>query len=209
MTDTDMTHHAILQIGRIIPEDLVAKYGVNDPDVQVLQHDRIGIEEVRVLKYDAHQRPVHATHRTFVLVPKEITREAQNALLKLFEDLPLSARFKLYLEREDILIPTLRSRLHLEEGDSAQSDTGEAKAFLKLPYAERINLVQERAKAKDTTWFRTLTEELEQYVHGVRMKEFSPRDVVFVSENVRNRGASQKMLLEHLALSLPVLESKN
>lgn len=77
---------------------------------------------VRHIRARAHKRPVMATGQVFIvgdaelLVPQESSPEAANALLKLLEEPPGSARFLLTSSEPGRLLPTILSRtvpLHL------------------------------------------------------------------------------------------------
>ncbi len=71
---------------------------------------------VRNIRSRAHKRPVMAAGPVFIvgdadlLVPQEASPEAANALLKLLEEPPGSARFVLTTSEPGLLLPTIRSR---------------------------------------------------------------------------------------------------
>ena len=197
-------HHALLCIGRFAREDVEELFASQDPDAHALCLDSMSIDTVRTLRRYAYQKPVQASHRRFGLLVREITHEAQNALLKLFEDPPEHARFVLFIPREDQLLPTLRSRLHLVVYGKRDTEADVTDEFLRLSYAERLKIIGEYTKAKDTAWIAGLVRSLESYTR-THVKERSAPESLLVSEYISNRGASAKMLLEHLALSLPVV----
>lgn len=73
--------------------------------------DSIGIDEVRSLKQALYQTPLRAKKRVAVIHQAErLTNEAQNALLKVAEETPLSGLLILTLRDLDSLEDTLRSR---------------------------------------------------------------------------------------------------
>ena len=78
------------------------------------------------------------------------------------------------------------------------------KAFLSVPYRERLDQIAALHKAKDVVGMRRLIEEVERVVAaGSPQQLTSLKDVALVSQYAEIRGASHKMLLEHLALSIP------
>ena len=199
-------HHAYLLIGDIdtakkhIPKkDLIA-----GADVSLLQYDSFGVGEARSLQNLSMQKPVSNEYRVFVVAFNTITTEAQNALLKLLEDPSEAARFYLITVRDDLLIPTLRSRLMnidiLSELHEVSADT---EHFLESSYAERLGVVADRMKSKDEPWARRLLDELEVWIHSQHDATLM-EEILFLRRYDRTRSASLKMLLEHLALSLPV-----
>lgn len=181
-----------------------AKFGLSNdahPDVQVLSYALFSIDEARTLKEWAYQRPVMAEVRHFIIACDDILHASQNALLKLFEEPPQTAVFSIIMSREDRILPTLRSRLEIirikpEETHSA------AEAFLKLTLGERIEEVGARVKAKDTLWQREVLGGLERIFHG-RGEQETLKAIAIVESMISAQGSSPKMLLEHLALSLP------
>ena len=70
------------EILSVIEKDLRVKTKGN-PDFQYLEHTTFGIDESRKLKEAASMRAV-SDRQIFVISFSSITREAQNALLKLF-----------------------------------------------------------------------------------------------------------------------------
>lgn len=176
-----------------------------NPDIHTFVYDQFGIAESRSLKVSAAQRPIERDLRTFILVPKKITPEAQNALLKLFEDPPDTAQFFLILPREDILIPTLLSRFYITRHDAGAPNTTVGKEFLSLSYAKRLSTISKKVKEKDSMWVRSLLNAVEYLLHGkgVQRNKDVLKEIAVIGASIDIRGSSPKMLLEHLALSVP------
>ncbi len=165
---------------------------------------QFGIDDARSLAASAALRPVSASHRTFVLWTDTMTREAQNALLKLFEEPPAECVFFLMVPRESALIPTLRSRLVLSDATQGEADGREADAFLKLSHADRLALVADLAKKKDVSRMQDIADDVARAIASDpnAFTAAAVRAATFVSGQIRTRGGSKKMLLEHLALSV-------
>ena len=88
-----MKHHATL-IRCAAPLQYTA-----DPQLVVtsFSYDRVGVDEVKLIISAAQLRPIHGTEQTFLIQTLSVTHEAQNALLKLFEEPPQGLSFVLVL----------------------------------------------------------------------------------------------------------------
>jgi DNA polymerase III delta prime subunit len=202
-------HHALLYVGS--HEECLARIPESDRsgvDAEVIIREQLDIDEVRALSERAASRPILGAKRRFIISCGQFSNEAQNALLKLFEDPPLTAQFYVIVPRVSVLLPTLRSRLHLvyEADVSRDALDEEAMSFLHASFAERLLHIAKLAKEKDTAGMRALIRGIERAVaEHLREKNnaaYVP-DVLLASSYSETRGASHKMLLEHLALSIP------
>ena len=202
-----MKHHATLYITPqfdtiVLPREAAE----SSADVLHCNFDSLGIAEARQLARDASIRPVHGEKRRLVVFAATITVEAQNALLKLFEDPPETSEFYLLVPRESTLLATLRSRLQLAEAATVipASDTA-FKEFQELSYQDRLAVVAEKIKAKDTAWVDGMHAGVANYAGmAVNLNAAVKKELLFIETNLRRRGGSKKMLLEALALTLPV-----
>jgi hypothetical protein len=70
-----------------------------------------------------------------------------------------------------------------------------------LPYSERLTVIDTALKKKDMLWQRAMKQGLIEYVAGC--KDARLADLEYVARMLLTRGASNKMLLEHAALTLP------
>lgn len=196
-------HHANLLIGSrtwgygMLPD---VERGRNS-DVLRYEAEQFTIANARSLVSDATLRPVERDHRTFIIACESILHEAQNALLKLFEEPNPQTVFYLIVPREDMLLPTLRSRLHLLATEGVEG-TGDAfENFRALPYAERLVQIGERLSAEDGAWVLNIVQGFEEYAERAR-DEHLLREAIRTSSYIRTSGSSKKMLLEHMALML-------
>ncbi len=184
-----------------LPESLKTE----NADIHHLVFERFGIDEARELRAKSSTKAFGTEPHTFVIFTRDLTLEAQNSLLKLTEDPPTSLSLYLIIPSESLLIPTLRSRFVMAEGQTKKvGNTQSAEEFLALSYAERLLLVADKVKQKDQAWIDNLLFELyESRVADARNKE-AKKSLLLAITYMRNRGASKKQLLEELALSLPV-----
>jgi DNA polymerase III delta prime subunit len=182
---------------------------VGNPDVQIFHFEQFGIDDARRLEEWAQQKPVREARRLFIISVEQMLHEAQSALLKLFEEPPKESAFVLIVPNLERILPTLRSRFEtVVLGEAAEQALAEE--FLALSFAERLKEIGQRMKDRDTAWVESLLSSLETYAHkdvrikgdGVVDREVK-RALLFTRTYIARRGASQKMLLEHLALALP------
>lgn len=211
------SHHALLCVGShdacLAQIPLSERTGI---DAEVIVRESLDIAEARLLAEKASSRPIEGDMRRFIISVAHIPHEAQNALLKLFEDPPATAQFYIIVPREELLLPTLRSRLHLFYTSSASKDAlaEETRSYLAASFNDRLlmvaKLAKEKEKTKDTAAMRGLIAGIERAASFAIAKDAakgeSPpylRDALLASTYAETRSASHKMLLEHLALSIP------
>jgi replication-associated recombination protein RarA len=173
-------------------------------DFVAFVHVRLGINEVRDITTAAQLRPVAGDQQLFIIQPTFITHEAQNALLKLFEEPPLGLLFELVVPPAFQLLPTLMSRIGvvIATGDETDIDPAFA-AFVEASYADRLKQIEAWHKGKDADWLQAMA----AGVHSLRLFGLPVpclAAVQLVGGKLATRGASNKMLLEHLALALPL-----
>lgn len=198
-------HHAYLIFApSLAAAELPADAAIPSVDVEHNCLPQFGIDDARRLAQKAVQKPVASAIRTFVIAAASLTPEAQNALLKLFEDPPLHARFYLIVPHESSLLPTLRSRL-FAAGSAVSEDTGsEVREFLARSVAERLQAIADMQKRKDAEGMQRLASMLIAHV-ARHAQEYPPRALHAANlcdRHIRLKGAAKKMLLEHLALAL-------
>lgn len=215
-----MPHHAYIYEGPLerlqtLAADARRRHtldGEHSPDVHVRQFEKFGIDESRWLIETAALRS-SSGQALFVLGVASMTGEAQQALLKLFEEPQPGIVFVLLLPYGAVL-PTLRSRTlpYPVTEDSPlyyrTESSVEAENFLKASAKERS--VQIAALLKDEDYIKErvrallqgLEEELAPRIADVRVRE-ALEDIQKVRSYVGDRSAALKMLLEHLAIALP------
>jgi len=196
-------HHATLhRTTRTLP-NLTA---VDPADLVRRELVSLTIGDVRELIHHAYLAPVTAGKNKFVVVVAEqINHEAQNALLKLLEDPPAHTTFHFVVREQGRLLPTVLSRFAIHEEAAIDEEEGVADAFLRAPFAERLAEIARRVEEKDTAWQEALMAELELAAGQGALSRSAVAELLFVRGHLTGPGASRKMLLEHLALALPVL----
>lgn len=188
-----------------------------NPDFFHRKFITLGIDEARNLR-ELHDRKSFAQDgkKIFVIESDAITLEAQNSLLKMFEEPTENTYFFVLGNCVNNLIPTLASRLSkMRVGKIAtQEDTRSmADKFLSLSMPSRLNMVKKLADdIKDAKKTKTealvLIHQIEDVLYQKKIKEsmLSPRilnDIELCQEYMQDRSAKVKMLLEHIALIVP------
>ncbi len=193
---TAQSHHALLVIGtsyESAPGD-----GIEET---VLKHARLGVADVRSLQTQVYQRSAEGSRR-FVIVADTITVEAQNALLKLLEEPPVDTQFVLVIPNAERLLSTVRSRLQLfDDGQQPAVNTAIADQFCQVNMASRLLEIVDKTKAKDVAWMQELVSGLEIKAEREQNKDLL-QSLVTYRQHETLTGASKKMLLEHIALSI-------
>lgn len=182
-----------------------------NPDFQELEYVSFGIDESRALKESQSRFSVNAgAKKIFVLSAHSFTSEAQNSLLKIFEEPTADTVFFILSSSAQFFFPTLLSRVvclpeYTEQGE------GEARAFLKKDEAGRLALALEIAKdEEDPGRSARLIEDIIRFYYekGLKGKRSSEETRALTlalqyREFAHGRSPSLKMMLEHLALVIP------
>lgn len=203
--DFNHLHHAFLLLGeRETAEEAVLslfeKNGVKligSPDFFVFKEPLLGIEDARKLSHQAI-RHAFTGKKVFLLLPERVTLEAQNALLKTFEEPIAHTHFFLVLREESLLIPTLLSRLHSVRLDS-RTEKKEGQKFLALSLKDRLNFVKKFVDKEEnlSSFLDELLLELRERNDPEALK--SVYKMRLLSDD---RGTSVRLILEHLATVL-------
>lgn len=195
---------------RFIEEELGMPVRGN-PDVHVRQYDSFGIDDSREIQRIESSRAVGGDKKIFVLSLNSMTREAQNALLKLFEEPTDGAHFFVLMSIVEALLPTLRSRVQIIRRKGSEPDLQFALQFLKSSPAERLALIADMIESKDKAQAIEFVSGLEAALYaGVKFNAgFVPiaafEEIRDVRSYLGDRSSSVKILLEHLSVVLPIV----
>lgn len=211
-------HHAYYIFGdpekalEKVKDTVIAFSGLSiseNPDVFVVGREVFGIDDAREVKRIQSQKNI-GKRQFFIINSGKITREAQNALLKVFEEPARDTHFFIIAQEE--LLPTLLSRMVVIRSNN-ENGTLVRSGFLSLSVADRLREVQPIIAAKDrNTAERFLTgieAELSEKLRSSRKKSTLLRageDVFLARRFLASPGASVKIIFEHLAGVLPRCE---
>jgi len=218
-----MEHHAYYVEGpQSLKSSLVASackqfnFQNNSPDLHVLEFEKFGIDDAHELTRQAALKSV--SNRALFIIAISITNVfAQQALLKLLEEPQQGVTFVL-LVPPGSLMPTIKSRLlrysgklQFDEQNSLGATRGlfeqQIATFLKSSYKDRS--AQITALLKDDEGVRERVRDfvnsIEAALHHKQSKEARAglEDVAKVRSYLNDQSPSLKMLLEHLAVTLP------
>jgi DNA polymerase III, delta subunit len=207
---TTMHHACLLKLRAGTGEQALLAYGdTSGLEIQYFLVESLGIGEVRNLILQASRRPVEgSTTLLLVVCVPTITFEAQQALLKVLEEPPVTTKFLFCVSDQFIFLPTVTSRFHeiFLPGDAFVLSKNIAfTAFERQSYADRLLDIGKRMTKKDMVWLQEIKQGLSQYLSddlAHSLHQIKTMNLVLVQ--LGSRGASNKMLLEALALILPV-----
>ncbi len=201
-----MNHHAYLAQPATVTKAVVSCfYDVNQyADVSYIEVGTFGIDDVRALTASAYSTPVSGDKKLIVVLCREITIEAEQALLKILEEPPQTTVFLFMLPLGAYLLPTLLSRFY-RLSSSCENEIPIAFAeFKSMKVADRISTIVKKLDNKDQEWVQEIKAGLLSYLDTnqdkARGEELSA--LMFVADYLQTRGASNKQLLEELALTL-------
>ncbi len=190
-----------------------------NPDIVVLRYGLLSVEDARNVIEAASGAPLAGENKAVIIAVDRAYHEAQNALLKLFEEPPRGTHLFLVLPNLGGLLPTLRSRVQTLHRDNSRREpiiSSEAETFLKAGKEKRSAMIKKIAehKAGDAASAR---EEAIALLNGIEAAAytrcesltFTPEiealfeDIATMRGHLYDRSAPVKMILEHLAIVVP------
>jgi DNA polymerase III delta prime subunit len=230
--DKNNLHHAYLIEGareEIVPEifafceDLNIKTSGN-PDFCRIAIDNFKIEEAFSLRSMSSDKGFTSLKKVYVISVNTITLDAQNVLLKMFEEPNRDTHFFVIVPDANALLETLVSRFYLIRSNGTNTLAKEAEDFIGMSLKNRIDYIKNlladpeeedeegnEIAVLDSTRSKALKflNAVEAVLHGRIRKGIPDTEVlehIFrVREFLRMPGSSAKMLMESVALSVPNL----
>ena len=202
--------------------------GENNPDSNVLRYGLFSVADARRVSELAASAPFSGESKVIIIAASRAYHEAQNALLKIFEEPPVGTYLFLIMPSLGGVLPTLRSRVQtlgtMYDLGGPTSDVGPprsyipeiAQEFLKGTKEKRSALIKRLTSGKDDEKKRELRDEAIALVNGIEASAYgkwggltSPKcaellsDIATLRTHLYDRSAPVKMILEHLALVTP------
>lgn len=210
-------HHANLLVGtpaeaesylNLFCEDLGIKLA-NNPDFFPFRKDTFGIDDARQLSLLSTRKAL-TNRKIFFITPIHLTLEAQNALLKTFEDPSPDNTFFLVLREEALIVPTLLSRmqiirlarLNLESKQGSTLPTKqEAEKFLSSSLKNRLVFAKKFLEEEKNlpTFLDNLLWLLRKKNDGEKLVE----KVYNLRRLINDSNLAPRLIIEHLSLVLP------
>lgn len=196
-------HHAYLLIGSAEEaESLLHETFGNltaSPDFFVFKEPTFGVDDARKVS-EAAIRKAFGEKKVFFIAPEKITLEAQNALLKTFEEPIPDTHFFLSLRDDGLVLPTLRSRMVSVRLGSGISDYKLVEKFLKMSIKDRLNFVKKFVDNEEN--LSIFLDDLLSYLRKGTANTSSLEKVYQARLVSDDRGAAPRLILEHLSLVL-------
>jgi hypothetical protein len=178
------------------------------PDLVVLRFGLFSVDDARKLADIAYAAPVAGDRKAIVVSLTRFFHEAQNALLKLFEEPPQGVTLYLVVPTEGLLLATLRSRLTTLVPTSDGSVSSLTSDFLAANDAGRRKLI-------DSLLDRTKSDKDEE-------KQRARNEAVLLLEGLTRAGEAHyrqakgeverqemRALLDDLSHFLPLLHTRS
>lgn len=206
-----LAHHAVLEISNQLTEALARYRAGADATTEIIPYEvaALTIDDVRRIIGLAYQTPGSYSKRCLVIVTRTINREAQHALLKVLEEPPATTEFYIIMPTIAGLVPTVLSRVMMAPvaPTAASAWPTVFSGFMQDTVAKRLETIAGIAKQKADQDYDALYDGLTLYAGTV-----SEPTVLTAVESalrfLRQKGAAKKMIWEHLALALPVIQKK-
>lgn len=194
--------HAGIQAARTYAREALQLDGEHHPDLLVFEYGLFSVDDAREVARFASSSPIQGDKKVVVIAATRIFHEAQNALLKLFEEPPQGVVLVLVVPSLGQLLPTLRSRVLVLSSEGMSVNPAEA--FLARTAAERekfITKILDRTKSDKDEDKQAARGELLSMVEGL---------VRLVYEaNKNNESEELRSLLTDLDTFLPILHERS
>ncbi len=189
----------------------------NNPDIVVLRHGLFSVADARSVLEVAASVPLAGENKVLIIAADRAYHEAQNALLKLFEEPPPGMHLFFVLPSLGGLLPTLRSRVQIlgtvpRLRSGRQEIANAAEQFLAASKEKRSALIKKLTNGSDEEERRELRDEAIEIINGIEaalLRQGLERHAATLSDiqtlrgYLYDRSAPVRMILEHLSLVLP------
>lgn len=214
---SDTLHHAYYFIEHKVEEataklknffeEVIGMRVAGNPDFFHRKYQTFSIEDARNIAENESRKDLGGSRKIFVIETDFITEEAQNALLKVFEE-PTQGTHFFIISPQDILLPTLRSRMVVIDSKN-ESISSLKDGILSKNLKERMEIVKEITDGiKDEEMSKQdaidLLNRIESELHQNGVEKFSRelQACMDARSYLYDRGAPIKIILENLMLSI-------
>lgn len=180
-----------------------------NPDFWQNEFNTLKIDDSRDLNEAHLNQPVKFDRKVFVIFANAITKDAQNSLLKIFEEPKAETTFFVVLPSTTGLISTLKSRLIIVKSEAHKEKEGEldAGAFLEAKVGKRLTIVTKITKdIKDEKKTKTdvinFLKDMEVVIKNGKKNLLAIEDIEKAISYAHDESPSIRIILEHLAVTL-------
>lgn len=184
-----------------------------NPDFVYEHNDKFLIENARRLREMQTNKTMGNGLQIFIISFNFITREAQNALLKVLEEPSERTHFFIITPSSHVFLDTVLSRVVLINDYKNEIPESEAKKFLKSSYADRIKMITNLTKSiKDDKVSKfdaiNMLRELKSLIYedSKKKKDYSKfhllKEIQEAEDYLHDNSSSVKILLENIALKV-------
>jgi len=224
--DKDNLHHAYLIEGaqeEVLPalleflEDAGVATRANS-DFMHISVDAFKMEDARNLKAYEKEKGFSTDKKIFVISANSILLEAQNTLLKVFEEPIPNTHFFVIVPDTNALLKTLVSRFYLISTRQDLVEFKDIDKFTSMPLNARINFMKDFLAEEDIVQIDSIRAKSLRFLNALEFtlhKKFISKGIIDTSffnhffkvrEILRMPGSSVKNLLESVALITPVIQ---
>lgn len=224
-------HHAYLIEGKkdsVMSEiiEYIRTLGIKierNPDFQMIHFDSLKIDDARNLKALGVEKSLEGNKKIFVISANNFLLEAQNTLLKIFEEPIANTHFFVVVPDSSVIIPTLLSRFYvIKYNEPFSGDMSEATTFLALNLRDRLSFLKEYLSKNEENGLdkenspKVAALDLLNQIETVVYSKFYTKEraksceyikhIFKVREYLNVPGSSHKTLMESIAISVPVIK---
>ena len=189
-----------------------------NPDIAVLRFGLFSVEDARRVTELAAGVSFRGEHKALIISASRAYHEAQNALLKIFEEPPPGTYLFFILPTLGGLLPTLRSRVGILSATEVTKPLilETAKQFIKATSEKRTAIIKKLTSGKDEEQRREHRDEVIQIINGIEASAYEVMrkggskaitnllsDIAVLRGHLYDRSAPVRMILEHLSLVIP------
>jgi DNA polymerase III delta prime subunit len=177
---------------------------IGNPDVWQSQFETFTIDDARKLREAQANKAIAGEKKIFIIETRGMTLEAQNSLLKVFEEPTPHTHFFMIVPSAEVFLPTLRSRtVIISQHNDTSSVSAETKEFLHASKDSRLKMIEEIIEEKDKARAIGLIDGLLKALHSKASPQIL-QELLKCRMYLHDRSPSLKLLLEHISLILPV-----
>lgn len=198
-----MNHHAYLILGSLDDARAhVDTFGIErrgNPDVWEYSCETLSVDNARELKRRQESKAILGGKKMLLVSCTFITTEAQNSLLKVFEEPTKDTYIFLVLPSVTSVLPTLLSRLEVIQLET-ETVEGAAEAFLGATVVERQEIIKAIVENKDKAEAIRFLSGIEKVLSkNIAENKESLKIIIQMKLYLYSRSPSVKSIMEFVA----------